>query len=131
MAWIVGTAVSALLLGVAGCGSSTGSSARTDDAAGDETTLSATTPPTVSDPPKTSKGPSDQIKPRTVRGTVVTGAERGCLELVSPPSRWVLVGPAVVDLQPGDEVEVVGRPAPQVNTSCDGVPLQVRTVRHL
>jgi hypothetical protein len=132
MTWLATTATVVLLGVVAGCGSSTGSSgSRRDDPSGDASALSATTPPTLGQSASPPSGPSDQIKPRTLRGTVVQGAQPDCLELVSPPSRWVLLGVAARDLQPGDEVEIIGRPAPQLSTSCSGVPLQVRTVRHL
>jgi hypothetical protein len=60
---------------------------------------------------------------------VVRGAEPDCLELVSYPSRWVLVGAAAAGLEDGDEVEVVGLPSPQLRSACDGVPLSVRHVR--
>lgn len=130
MVRLAGMAVVVLVLGAGtACGSTTSGSG--EEAAADPTSLSRTPPPTQSRPPARPKSPSDQLRPRTVRGTVVRGAEPGCVELVSSSARWVLLGAAAQDLVDGDEVEVVGRPAPQLPTSCDGVPLQVRAVRQL
>jgi hypothetical protein len=85
----------------------------------------------MSQPPPPAKSPSDQFNPRTVRGTVVRGVEPSCLELVGPTGRWALIGTAAEGLVPGDEVEIVGLPAPELRTSCDGVPIKVREVRTL
>ncbi len=41
------------------------------------------------------------------------------------------VGPAVAGLADGLWIEVVGLPAPQIETACAGSPLQVRSVRGL
>jgi hypothetical protein len=114
---------------LAACGSASSGSA--GEAGNDSASLSATTPPTMSQTPPPAKSPSDQIKPRTVRGTVVRGFEPGCVELVGPAGRWALIGAAAEDLVPGDDVEIVGLPAPELTTSCDGAPLKVREVRTL
>ena len=134
MAWLGSTTVAVLVLSLlAACGSS--SSGRDSEAgseAGSESTaLSTTKPPTLSQPPPAPKSPSDQFTLRKVRGTVVQGNEPGCVELVTPSARWALIGAAAKELAAGDEVEIVGLPAPELATSCDGAPLKVRHVRTL
>jgi len=43
-------------------------------------------------PPKAPRGPSDQIKPLTVRGTIEAGRQPACCEFVTATSRFVLSG---------------------------------------
>jgi hypothetical protein len=44
---------------------------------------------------------------------------------------WTLVGDVPADLRPGSEVEVTGRPAPDVETSCGYPTLRVTSIRRL
>ena len=83
-------------------------------------------PSRPSGPPKT---PADGFSPITVRGTLhITGT---CPLLITDMVTWTLLGPAVAGLADGLWIEVVGLPAPQIETACAGSPLQVRSVRGL
>lgn len=88
-------------------------------------------PPPSSLPTGSSRGPTDQLKPLTVRGIVEDGRETGCLELVTSTSRFVLLGEPSHDVRAGDRVEVTGMPAPQRRTACDGIVLLAHRVRQL
>lgn len=88
-------------------------------------------PPRSSLPTGPPRGPTDQIKPLTVRGTVDDGREPGCLELVTSRSRFVLIGGPSPAVRVADRVEVTGMPAPQRRTACDGIVLLVHAVRKL
>jgi hypothetical protein len=73
-----------------------------------------------------SNPPADTGDPISVTGTVVAGTEAGCV-LVN--GYLLLDGPADV-LVPGQEVAVVGTPAPDAVTTCmQGKPLKVVSAR--
>lgn len=88
-------------------------------------------PPPTGLPTGGTRGPSDQIKPLTVRGKVEAGPAPGCLELVTATSRFVMVGELSRQMRVGTEFEVTGLPVPQVRTACDGVVVQLHRVRAL
>ena len=123
-----------LLLGVGGlvlaCGApgATGSSA-SDGPAGSARPLSTLPPPTLTPPTAPPSGPTDAIATVTLAGRVSAGTPEGCKVLVVGAVTWVLVGPPAHELVAGQSVEVVGQPAPDLVTPCDGTALLVRTVR--
>ena len=94
--------------------------------------LSNTELPTISGrPQQPPKGPTDAFDPVTLRGRIAAGLSQGCVELVTSGGRYALLGDLVTSVAPGDEVEVVGLPAPQIRLACDGTPLEVSAVRRL
>ena len=95
-----------------------------------ERPLSSMTPPNAlrTNPPKE---PSDLLKPVTASGTIEVGPT-GCVELVTDVGgRFALLGDAAAALTHGEQVEVQGQPAPQLNLPCEGAPLSVVSVRKL
>ena len=111
--------------GGGGAGGGTGGSG---GGRGDETPPLSRIPPPAGGPQRPPKGPSDQIKPLTVRGTLVL-AHSGCQELVTDVSRYVLVGSDLRALRDGTELEVTGLPGPHLRTACNGIVLRVRQAR--
>jgi hypothetical protein len=75
------------------------------------------------------KLPNDLIVPVTVRGVVRVSGQ--CTLLGTDTGLWTLLGVPAPGVGGGDRVEVVGVPAPQEETGCDGGALHVRTVRRL
>jgi hypothetical protein len=66
----------------------------------------------------------------TLRGTVSTGVEAGCLMLTANGAAYQLVGGDRAALRPGRTVEVVGEVQPELATTCQqGTPLLVRQVK--
>ncbi len=90
--------------------------------------MSSVPPPRAPRPTAPPAGPTDQIKPVTLAGTVVE-AVPGCVVLETAGGRWELAGTVPEEFAPGDAVEVTGRPAPEIEGSC-GVPvMRVRQIR--
>lgn len=64
-----------------------------------------------------------------VTGTVTAGEAEGCLLLVTPGERYVLLGGDPNVLEPDDDVTVTGYADPAAATPCkEGVPLTVSEV---
>lgn len=83
--------------------------------------------PTITPPSGPPTEPGGVFKPLTVSGTVVQGIYDGCVELVTPDNlHYVLVGPQAQTLASGQRVTVRGLPAPQRESRCTGIVLQVR-----
>lgn len=83
------------------------------------------------DPAGPSPGPLPSVSasPIFLEGTVREGVEAGCLVLRSGEETYLLLGPAVGDLDAGDRVRVHGTPRPEVATSCmEGVPFDVASI---
>jgi hypothetical protein len=72
--------------------------------------------------------PTDQVSPRTVRGRLARPTP-GCVVVEADSGPWALVGDVPADLALGTEVEVTGRPAPEVETGCGYPTLRVTSVR--
>ncbi|MGB9376042.1 MAG: hypothetical protein WCB04_00835 [Mycobacteriales bacterium] len=75
--------------------------------------------------------PTDLIRPATVRGVVASGTPAECRVLVADNTRYVLVGEPANDVRAGERLEVLGRAAPQLRSSCDGTVFRVYTLRRL
>lgn len=87
------------------------------------TDLPTMTPPTA--PPTT---PTDQLKPITVAGTIVREATEGCVQLVTDQNvRYTLRGD-LSELDAGSTAKLRGMPAPQEESPCGGIVLDVRAV---
>jgi len=97
-------------------------------------TMSPSTPPPAGGTPSFSPRPKPTVKPGrtvlTVRGTVSTGVETGCLMLSANGTQYQLVGGDRAALRPGRTVEVLGEVQPELVTTCQqGTPLMVRQVK--
>jgi hypothetical protein len=92
--------------------------------------LSTTPPPTAGYPDGPPRSPTDQVKARTLTGTVATAA--GCLVIDTGSGRWALVGSALpANLASGARIEVTARPMPQAESPCGSPVLSVLTVTRL
>jgi hypothetical protein len=69
--------------------------------------------------------PTDQVRPITLRGTL-RQAPGGALVLEASNGRWELWGEILSGLVPGTEIEVTGRPAPEVEGATGGPVIRVR-----
>lgn len=139
------TALAALLLaGCAGTGAGvdagsapTGSAATGSAAAGAPTARPGeSTDPGQSplDPGGKPAPPGAATAPRTVTGTVAAGVEPGCLLLQAAGVNYLLVfagaPPAPTAAAVGARITVVGRPQPDMMTTCQqGTPFMVTEVR--
>lgn len=85
-------------------------------------------PGSVTTAPQTAtKAPAGGV---TVRGTVKSGVEAGCLILAADDGKQYLLLNAEPEPKPGDKVEVTGRVDRGVMTICmQGTPIQVDTVK--
>jgi hypothetical protein len=104
-------------------------------------TVSPSLPPPAGQPsfsPKPKPKPNPNPKPTgkpgravvTVRGTVSTGVEAGCLMLTANGTAYQLVGGDRSALRAGRTVEVVGEVQPELATTCQqGTPLLVRQIK--
>lgn len=79
--------------------------------------------------PRTS--PVDLLMPVTRRGTLVPAVQAGGLDLQTENGRIELLGPYGLDAHEGDEVEVVGVPAPWSRSSNSAPALLIRQMRRL
>jgi hypothetical protein len=94
------------------------------------TPLSTTPPPTAGYPGGPPRSPTDQVKARTLTGTVATAA--GCLVLDTGAGRWALVGDAPpANLVAGTRVEVTARPLLEAESPCGSPVLSVLTLTRL
>jgi hypothetical protein len=76
------------------------------------------------------RSPSDLLKPVTRRGRLVPSVQPGGLDLVTENGRFELLASFELEANAGDDVEVVGVPAP--TRSPVGAPaLLVRELRRL
>jgi hypothetical protein len=80
---------------------------------------------------KSSESPSDLLKPVTRRGRLVAAGQRGGLDLLTESGRFELLGSFDVDAHEGDDVEILGVPAPQSRGSIATPALLVRQLRRL
>ena len=110
---------SAMIVLLAGCGDG-----------GPESVTPATPTPTSAAPsaspsPSTPRNPVG-LRPRTITGTVERGVESGCVLLRG----FLLLGGDRELLQPGRQVTVTGRAAPNAMTTCQqGIPFSVSSAR--
>jgi hypothetical protein len=80
-------------------------------------------------PPQSS--PSDLLKPVTRRGRLVAAVQHSGFDLLTENGRFELLGPFDVEARAGDDVEIVGVPAPQSRGSSVTPALLVRELRRL
>jgi hypothetical protein len=93
------------------------------------TEMSRVPPPQRSRPTEPPALPSDLLRPVTRRGRLVTAPQAGGLDLQTEHGRFELLGPFGIDHpHEGDEVEVVGVPAP---FSRSAPALLIRQMRRL
>lgn len=87
--------------------------------------------PTLTSASRPPGGPSDQVKPLTVSGTVQEGVEPGCVVLVADDTQvsYVLVGAMARRLEMGSSATVRGLPDPNLVSTCnEGASLRVREI---
>ncbi len=75
--------------------------------------------------------PSDLLKPVTRRGRLVSAVQAGGLDLQTESGRFELLGPYGLDAREGDEVEIVGVPAPWSRSSQSAPALLIRQMHRL
>lgn len=76
-----------------------------------------------------SAGPGRDDRPIVVRGTIRAGVEPGCLVLRASGVAYLLLGPGLAGLSPGQAVTVTGVVSTKTVTSCmQGTPLLVEQV---
>ncbi|MCP2246088.1 hypothetical protein [Lentzea aerocolonigenes] len=91
----------------------------------DTSTPSIPAPPTPS-PTLLSTSPSRALDLMTVRGTVSTGVEPGCVLLDTGSTQYLLLGADPAIAVAGAQVEVTGKPDPGGMTTCQqGTPFAV------
>ena len=88
-------------------------------------------PPQQSGPDRTPSSPSDVLKPVTRRGRLIAAIQPGGLDLLTENGRFELLGPFGVDAREGDDVEIVGVPAPMSRGRVSSQTLLVREMRLL
>lgn len=111
------TAVAAVAVAAAGCGTPPGVDVPPPTEPPPEVTTSPTGPP----------APENEVVRTT--GEVVAGVEPGCLLLVNDEIRYLLLGGDRDQLRPGRRVTVSGVADPGTPTTCmEGVPLRVTHV---
>jgi hypothetical protein len=98
---------------------------------GGPATTAPATAPTAAVPPTTGPAVPEGGAPVTATGTVREGVEAGCRLLAADGGpAYLLVGGDRVALRPGARVEVEGRLAPGLVSTCQqGKPLRVTAVR--
>ena len=74
---------------------------------------------------------SDLLQPVTRRGRLVSAVQAGGLDLQTENGRFELLGPYGLDAREGDEVEIVGVPAPWSRSSHSAPALLIRQMRRL
>ncbi|HJU96334.1 MAG TPA: hypothetical protein VJ644_00025 [Jiangellaceae bacterium] len=75
--------------------------------------------------------PHDLLQPVTRRGRLVSAIQAGGLDLQTENGRIELLGPYGLDVREGDEVEIVGVPAPWSRSSHSAPPLLIRQLHRL
>jgi len=82
--------------------------------------------PATRPPAKEGPGPSGPLAAMTLTGTVTAGVEPNCLLL----DNYLLVGGPRDVIRPGARISVVGRPEPDLMTTCQqGTPFRVESAR--
>lgn len=101
----------------------------TDQPTGTSADLTRVPPPRRSQP----KARTDNLEPVTRQGRLVTAPQAGGLDLQTENGRLELLGPFGLDDPPheGDEVEVVGVPAPWSRSRHAAPALLIRQMRRL
>jgi hypothetical protein len=99
---------------------------RTDESRG----MSQIPPPQQIRPLRPPKSPSDLLKPVRRRGRLVPAAQEGGLDLLTENGRFELLGSFDMDVHEGDEVEILGVPAPTRSPTATPAIL-VRELRRL
>jgi len=74
--------------------------------------MSQIPPPQQQRPLRPPKSPSDLLKPVTRRGRLVAAVQRGGLDLLTENGRFELLGSFEFEASEGDDVEILGVPAP-------------------
>jgi hypothetical protein len=87
-------------------------------------------PPQAARPLRPPRSPSNLLKPVTRRGRLIAAIQPGGLDLLTEKGRLELLGSFDVDAHEGDDVEVLGVPAPQSRGSATPA-LLVRELRRL
>jgi hypothetical protein len=88
-------------------------------------------PPQMADPIRPPRSPSTLLRPVTRRGRLVAAIQSGGLDLLTENGRFELLGSFDVDAREGDDVEILGVPAPQSRGSRAAPALLVRELRRL
>jgi hypothetical protein len=88
-------------------------------------------PPQKPRPRHPPQSPSDLLKPVTRRGRLVAAVEHSGFDLLTENGRFELLGSFDVEARAGDDVEIVGVPAPQSSGSSVAPALLVRELRRL
>ncbi|MFC3895653.1 hypothetical protein ACFOWZ_29610 [Lentzea rhizosphaerae] len=90
------------------------------------TPTSDTSTPSIPSPTLLSTSPSRALDVMTVRGTVSTGVEPGCVLLDTGSTQYLLLGADPAIAVAGAQVEVTGKPDPGAMTTCQqGTPFTV------
>ena len=92
--------------------------------------MSQVPPPQQVRPLLPPKSPSDLLKPVTRRGRLVSAGQRGGLDLLTENGRFELLGSFDFDAREGDDVEILGVPAPH-SRGTSAPALLVRELRRL
>jgi hypothetical protein len=92
--------------------------------------MSQAPPPRRPRPDRPPASPSDQLKPITRRGRLVAAVQPGGLDLLTENGRFELLGSFDFEASAGDDVEILGVPAPQSRGSSSPA-LLVRELRRL
>lgn len=92
--------------------------------------MSEVPPPRLPRPDRPPVSPTDLLKPITRRGRLAAAAQPGGLDLLTENGRFELLGSFDFEISAGDDVEVLGVPAPQARGS-SAPALLVRELRRL
>jgi hypothetical protein len=92
--------------------------------------MSRIPPPQQERPLRPPSSPSDFLKPVKRRGRLVAAAQQGGLDLLTENGRFELLGSFEFEAAEGDDVEIVGVPAPTRSPTATPA-LLVRQLRRL
>jgi hypothetical protein len=92
--------------------------------------MSEVPPPGLPRPDRPPVSPTDLLKPITRRGRLVAAAQPGGLDLITENGQFELLGSFDFEASAGDDVEVLGVPAPQARGR-SAPALLVRELRRL
>jgi hypothetical protein len=93
-----------------------------------EPPLSQIPPPTMAQPPRSPKTPTDALYPLTLTGVASRHAESGCILLATTGGQYDLVGPLAASALAHPRVKVVAMPHPEITSPCDVVTMEVQSV---
>ena len=93
-----------------------------------EPPLSQIPPPTMTQPVRSPKTPSDSFSPLTLTGSAAKHAPTGCILLTTSGGVVELVGPLAASALAHPRVEVVAMPHPEIPSACDVTTMEVQSV---